>query len=98
MTSIEIANITGLSYPYQIYVCDVFGNQCVLIATINTSVPPSTNFILPSQFDNAPAVGVKIMTSDGCERFEIVYCNVLVTTPTPTPTTTPTPTPTPTVT
>ena len=60
MTSIEIANITGLSYPYQIYVCDVFGNQCVLIATINTSVPPSTNFILPSQFDNAPAVGVKI--------------------------------------
>ena len=74
MTSIEITNITGLSYPYQIYVCDVFGNQCVLIATINTSVPPSNNFILPSQFNSAPAVGVKIITSDGCERFEIVYC------------------------
>jgi hypothetical protein len=77
MTSIEITNISGLSYPYEIYVCDVFGNQCVLIATINTSVPPSNSFILPSQFNNAPAVGVKIITSNDCERFEIVNCNLL---------------------
>ena len=49
--------------------------SCVPIAIINTSVPAPVSIILPSpQFDMAPAVGIKIVTSDGCVRFEIVYC------------------------
>jgi hypothetical protein len=74
----------------------VYGNNCILIATIGTTVPPSNTIILPSQFNTAPAVGIKIMTFDGCERFEIFNCSVLPPTPTPTMTHTPTPTPTPT--
>ncbi len=93
MTSIEITDVTGLSYPYTIYVCDVFGNQCLLLATINAPLPPSQTFILPTQFNTAPAVGIKLISHD-CTKFNIVYCGLVLTkTPTPTPTITPTPVP-----
>jgi len=101
MTSIEITSITGsIIIPYTIYACDVYGNNCVLIATIGTTVPPSNTIILPYQFNMAPAVGIKVITFDGCERFEVFNCIELPPSPTPTPTPTitqtPTPTPTPT--
>lgn len=99
MTSIELTLITGsITIPYLIYACDVYGNNCVLIANILTTVPPTNTIFLPPQFNTAPAVGIKIITNDGCERFEIFNCNVLLISPTPTPTYTPTPTPTNTVT
>jgi len=97
MTSIELTSITGsITIPYQIFACDVYGNNCILIATISTTVPPSNNIILPSQFDTAPAVGIKVITFDGCERFETFYCNEFL--PSPTPSLTPTQTITPTIT
>jgi hypothetical protein len=99
MTSIELTLITGsITIPYLIYACDVYGNNCVLIANILTTVPPTNTIFLPPQFNTAPAVGIKIITNDGCERFEIFNCNELLISPTPTPTYTPTPTPTKTVT
>lgn len=99
MTSIELTLITGsITIPYLIYACDVYGNNCILIANILTTVPPTNTIFLPPQFNTAPAVGIKIITNDGCERFEIFNCNELLISPTPTPTYTPTPTPTKTVT
>jgi hypothetical protein len=92
MTSIILNSITGLTYPYDIYVCDVYGNNCGYISQINTPVPASVEIVLPPPFSTAPAVGIKIITSDGCERFRIIDCIYL--TPTPTNTVTPTPTPT----
>jgi hypothetical protein len=56
-------------------------------------MPPIT-ITLPPQFNTAPAVGLLLIDSIGCERFEEIYC--ILPTPTPTPTQTPTPTPTPT--
>jgi hypothetical protein len=96
MVTLELTNITGLTNPYQIYVCDVYGNNCILIAEINTSVPPSNTIVLPYQFNNAPAVLVKIFTSDGCVVSEIIEDSILTVTRTPTPTNTPTNTITPT--
>ena len=74
MTSITLNSITGLNYPYEIYVCDVYGNGCGYIAQINTSVPSSVEIVLPPPFNMAPAVGIKIITSDGCERFKVYNC------------------------
>jgi len=75
MTSIEITSITGgITIPYTIYACDVYGNNCVLIANIVTTVPPTNTIFLPIQFNTAPAVGIKVITTDGCERFEIFNC------------------------
>ena len=71
MTSIQISDITGLSFPYNVYICDVFGNQCILVATILDGVPPAETIYLPPLFNSAPAVGVRIVSHD-CERFKIV--------------------------
>jgi len=90
MTSITLNSIIGLTYPYDIYVCDVYGNNCGYIVQINTSVPSSVEVVLPSPFNMAPAVGIKIITSDGCERFRVIDCIYI--TPTQTPSNTPTPT------
>jgi hypothetical protein len=77
MTAINIQTITGINFPYTIYACDVYGNQCTLIATLVTSVPPEKIIILPSQFDSVAAVGIKVIDGNNCERFEVVYCNLL---------------------
>jgi hypothetical protein len=99
MTTIELSSISGLTDPYIIQVCDVYGSNCVLISQIFTTVPPSVTIYLPPQFDEAPSVMVKVTTLDGCEKTEIVDCISLYTlTPTPTPSITPTLTPTPTIT
>ena len=74
MTTIDITNITGLSYPYDIYVCDIYGNNCILISTVFTSIPPSNTILLPPEFNTSPSVGIKVITLDGCERFKIVDC------------------------
>ena len=75
MRALIFNTITGLNQPYTIYVCDVFGNQCILMAYIATSVPTINTMFLPPQFNSAPAIGVKVITSDGCERFKIIYCS-----------------------
>ena len=99
MTTIEITSIIGLSNPYLIEVCDVYGSNCVLLSQIFTTVPPSNTVYLPPQFDLAPSVMVKVTTLDGCVETEIIDCVTLYTlTPTPTPSITPTLTPTPTIT
>ena len=85
MTSIILNTITGLNYPYDIYVCDVYGNNCGYISQINAPVPTSVEIMLPPTFNMAPAVGIKIITSDGCERFRVIDCVYITPTPTPTP-------------
>jgi hypothetical protein len=74
MTSITLLNITGLTYPYDIYVCDVYGNNCGYVAQVISSIPPTIEIVLPPPFNMAPAVGIKIITSDKCERFKIIDC------------------------
>jgi hypothetical protein len=78
MTSITLNSIIGLTYPYDIYVCDVYGNNCDYIVQINTSVPSSVEVVLPPQFNMSAAVGIKIITSDKCERFRVIDCISLV--------------------
>ena len=78
MTKISLYNITGLAYPYDIYVCDVYNNNCILISTIFTNVPPINTILLPPPFNTAPAVGIKIIASDGCVRFRVFNCSLPV--------------------
>ena len=97
MTAIDISSISGLTDPYLIQVCDVYGSNCVFLSQIFTTVPPTVTVYLPPQFDSAPSVMVKVTTLDGCEKTKILDCISLYTlTPTPTPSITPTLTPTPT--
>jgi hypothetical protein len=75
MTQLEITGISGGTLPINIYACDVYQNQCILFATINTTVPPNVIFNLPQQFDTAPAIGILIVDDNGCERFEVGVCS-----------------------
>lgn len=74
MTSIDLTSITGLTFPYTVYACDVYGENCIVIATIENTVPPNNLIALPIEFNQAPAVGILIVTSDGCERFLTFDC------------------------
>jgi len=74
MTQLTINGISGCTSPYSIYVCDVYGNQCVLIATITGSATYPISFILPPQFNSAPAIGLKLVDANGNEKFGIIYC------------------------
>ena len=76
MVILEIQGISGGTLPISLYACDVYQNQCVLFGTIESSVPPTVTFTLPSQFDTVPSFGILLVDDDGCEKFEIAVCNV----------------------
>lgn len=76
MKALAIYSIIGLNPPYTVYACDTYGNQCILVSVINSPPSPYVNIFLPPQFDNAPSVGIKLITSDGCEVFKIYSCVV----------------------
>ena len=73
MARIEIVSITGTS-PYYVYVSDVYGNNKSYVGTIGGAVPPVEYFYLPTIFNNAPAIMLTIIDSNGCEKFEIIEC------------------------
>jgi hypothetical protein len=84
MQNIIISSITGLTPPYIIYICDALGNNCQLVDTITSNVPPIDVIQLPDFFSGAPAVSLKIIeTNVPCEKnFEVVcsyFGNVLFT-------------------
>jgi hypothetical protein len=75
MSQIEIALTSGVTTPFNLFVCDIYGNQCVLVTTVYVPIPPSILITLPIQFNTAPAIGVKLIDNFGCEKFVIIYCD-----------------------
>lgn len=71
MTNLIINSIVGLVPPFSGYACDVYGNQCIYIGQI--TVTPIT-ITLPPQFDMAPAIGLKLIDSTGCEKLITLIC------------------------
>lgn len=86
---------SGSTYPIQVYVSDVYGNNSVLVDTITSGPIPPDVYItsVPEIFDTAPQVMVTMIDANDCSVFHIVDCTVSAT-PTPTLTSTPTTTPT----
>jgi hypothetical protein len=82
---------TSITPPFSGIACDVYGNQCVYIGS-GTTFP--ITFTLPSQFNTAPAIGLYLIDSTGCQTYQNVNCELINPSLTPTPTYTPTPTPT----
>lgn len=76
MTQIRIDFLSGASFPVQVFIADVYGNNQALIGTITSAVPPEVDFnsTIPSIFNTAPAVMVKLIDASGCEIFKILEC------------------------
>lgn len=75
MTQVRIESVSG-AVPILVYVADVYGNNQSLLGTItNTGViPPAARFYPPSLFNSAPAIMLKLVDSNGCEKFAILDC------------------------
>lgn len=71
-SAITITSVSGTS-PYTIYVCDVLGTHCTFIQSGVTTIP--VTLTLPTLFDHAPAVMVKVVDANNCETFLIESCN-----------------------
>jgi|688.fasta_scaffold1042165_2 hypothetical protein len=74
MAQIQIQTTSFIFTSYNVFVCDVYGNQCVLVANVLPPQPPTIVITIPSQFNTAPAVGIKLIDSLGCEILKIVDC------------------------
>ena len=76
MTRIEISAVTGGSYPINVYVSDYYGNYETLIYTITSGnvIPPATGVTLSSVFATAPAILLKMVDANGCEKIELLEC------------------------
>lgn len=71
-SSITISSISGTP-PYTVYVCNTLGTGCVLISSGLTTYPVA--FTLPSIFDSAPAVLVKIVDARNCITTSLEFCS-----------------------
>ena len=96
MSTITINNIGGLP-PYNVYVCDLYELNCVLILSGVTSVPPPITFTAPEIYNNAPSLIIKIIDSQNCVFRQTYTCLTQTPTQTITPTNTLTPSVTPTL-
>jgi hypothetical protein len=74
MAQIQILTTSFIFTSYNVFVCDVYGNQCVLVANVVPPQPPTIVITIPSQFNTAPAVGIKVIDSNGCELFKLFDC------------------------
>lgn len=75
MTQIIFTGSTGFTLPYNVYGCDIYGNNCILIATIDNLIPPSITVTLPPIFDTYPGITIKVSNCINCDYYEFVVCN-----------------------
>ena len=77
MTQVRITEISGGTYPIDVYISDVYGNNQTLLGTINTGpVPPiiEYNTVIPSIFNTAPEIMLTLTDNNGCSIFKILQC------------------------
>lgn len=75
MTKVEITQITG-NTPIDVYATDFYGNFRTYLGTINSSVPPTVIYFLPSTFDDVPLVKLILIDSNGCESNHNTICTI----------------------
>jgi hypothetical protein len=76
MENIIISQVTGLTPPYEIYICDYLGITCEFMETVTDTISPIKVYPIPSVFSGAPALTVKIIqTTTNCEKTQNVVCS-----------------------
>lgn len=75
MTNLVFSGVTGIALPYNVWGCDIYGNNCILIATINTAIPPTLTIQLPPIFDTYPGLLIKLTNCLDCEYSEFSACD-----------------------
>jgi hypothetical protein len=71
---IVLSNITGIDAPYNVFGCDIYGNNCILIATVDRDIPPPLTLPLSPIFNTYPGVLLKLSNCSGCVDSEYLSC------------------------
>jgi hypothetical protein len=77
MVQIRIDEVSGGTFPIDVFVSDAYGNNRALIGSIVIGpVPPPVRFnsTIPSIYNTAPEVYVTLVDILGCERTEVLTC------------------------
>jgi hypothetical protein len=75
MTEISFSGVTGMTVPFDVYCCDYYGNNCILIATINNSIPPTITIQLPPIFETYSSVLIRLSNCVNCDYEELIVCS-----------------------
>ncbi len=70
---IQITAITGTP-TYDVYVCDITNTYCFSVSA-STTITPIQIFNVPPPLDNVDQLLVKIIDSNGCEKFIYLECS-----------------------
>ena len=75
MVQIRITEITGGTFPIQAFISDIYGNNQFLLGTIS-GVPPTVyyNTTIPTIFQTAPEIMLRLVDANGCESVKILDC------------------------
>ena len=71
---IQITAITGTP-TYDIYVCDITNTYCFSVSA-STTITPIQIFNVPPPLDNVDYLLLKIIDSNGCEKFIYLECTL----------------------
>lgn len=79
MRQIRIVDISGATYPVDVYIADVNGNYQTYLGTITSGTglfPPDVNYTtqIPPIFNTAPAIMLLMIGANGCRVFKILDC------------------------
>lgn len=74
---VVVTEISGGAYPINVFISDVYGNYEYFLGTINSGpVPPQIeyNTVIPSIFQTAPEILLKMVDDNNCQVFKILTC------------------------
>lgn len=77
MVQIRITEISGGTFPINVSIADVYGNNRYNLGVIDPGpVPPvvTYNSIIPSIFSTAPRIMLILEDANNCEIFKILDC------------------------
>jgi hypothetical protein len=70
---IQITAITGTP-TYDIYVCDITNTYCFFVSGFTSTIPPNFVFTVPPPLEGVESLLLKIIDSNGCEKFILLVC------------------------
>lgn len=76
MIIVYIYEISGETLPVDVFVSDIYGGNQTYLGTINSVVPPTVEFTIPSPsvFDNTPQLKIILQDSNSCQIYYENLC------------------------
>jgi hypothetical protein len=82
MRQIRVVEISGVTYPVDVYISDTNGNNQSLLGTITSGTAPNPFFTsvnyttqIPTIFNTAPAIMLTMIDSVGCKILKNIDCS-----------------------